>query len=128
MLLRSLKGIYTINYDEDKRIVFEESIGHWRREDYEEYHKQFVNLIGPAIGNQPWALVSDLRKYEMSDLDDIMIKHTEWLALNNLQYAAAIVDSTYVKMQINKAIFIKFPQQIFSNEEEAMAWLKLKGF
>lgn len=60
------------------------------------------------IGNKAWALVSDLKNYKMSDLEKVITKHAEWLASSNLQYAAAIVDSTCVKMQINKAIFIKF--------------------
>ena len=73
-------------------------------------------------------MVSDLRKYKMSDLGDVMAKHTEWLANNNLQVAAVIVDSAIVKMQINRAISTKFPQQAFLSEEEALTWLKSKGF
>ncbi len=122
------KCLYTINYDADKKIVFEEPVGLWTKEDYAEYHSQFENKIGPAVGNQSWAMVSDLRKYKMSDLGDVMAKHTEWLANNNLQVAAVIVDSAIVKMQINRAISTKFPQQAFLSEEEALTWLKSKGF
>lgn len=122
------KGLYTINYDADKKIVFEEPVGLWTKEEYAEYHNQYETKVGPVIGKQAWAIVSDLRKYKMSDLGDVMAKHTEWLANNNVQYGAVIVDSAIVKMQINRAVSTKFPQQAFLNEEEAMAWLKTKGY
>lgn len=128
MMITHPKGLYSINYDADKRVVYEAPVGLWTKEDYEEYHSQFVDKIGPALSKQPWVIVSDLRKYKMSDLGDVMAKHTEWLAENNLQYGAVIVDSAIVKMQINRAISSKFLQQAFLNEDEAMAWLKTKGF
>lgn len=128
MLVTHAKGLYSINYDPDKKLVYETPVGLWTKEDYEEYHSQYENKIGPAIGKQPWVIVSDLRKYKMSDLGEVMAKHTAWMADNNLQCAAVIVDSAIVKMQINRAISSKFPQQAFLNEDEAMAWLKSKGF
>lgn len=128
MQITNSKGLYTINLDESKKIVFEATVGLWKREDYLEYHSQFENKIGPALKGQPWAICSDLRKYKMSDLGDVMAKHTEWMASNHLKCAAIIVDSAIVKMQMNRAISTKFPQQVFTSEEEAKSWLKSKGF
>lgn len=128
MMISHPKGLYSINYDSNKRTVYETPVGLWTKEDYAEYHSQFENKIGPAVGSQPWALVTDLRKYKMSDLGDVMAKHTEWLANNNVACAAVIVDSAIVKMQINRAVGSKFPQQAFLDEEEAMTWLKTKGY
>ncbi|SHM32255.1 hypothetical protein SAMN02746066_01587 [Anaerosporobacter mobilis DSM 15930] len=128
MLISNPKGLYTINYDPVKKLVKEAPVGLWTKEDYAEYHSQFENKIGPALGNQPWAICSDLRKYKVSDLGEIMAKHTDWLANNNLKYGAVIVDSAIVKMQINRAISSKFEQQAFLTEEEADVWLKSKGF
>lgn len=128
MLISNPKGLYTINYDPVRKLVKEAPIGLWTKEDYAEYHSQFENKIGPAVGNQPWAICSDLRKYKVSDLGDIMAKHTDWLADNNVQFGAVIVDSAIVKMQINRAISSKFTQQAFLTEEEAEEWLKSKGF
>ncbi len=128
MLISNPKGLYTINYDPVRKLVKEAPIGLWTKEDYAEYHSQFENKIGPAVGNQPWAICSDLRKYKVSDLGDIMAKHTDWLADNNVKFGAVIVDSAIVKMQINRAISSKFTQQAFLTEEEAEEWLKSKGF
>lgn len=128
MLISNPKGLYTIKYDEARKVVFEAPVGLWTKEDYSEYHSQFENKLGPALGGKPWAICSDLRKYKISDLGDVMAKHTEWLGNNNLQYGAIIVDSAIVKMQINRAISSKFPQQAFLDEKEADEWLKSKGF
>lgn len=128
MILIHPKGLYSINYYIDKKMVYEVPIGIWTRSDYEEYHNQFIHNIGPTISKEPWVLVTDLRKYKLSDLTDVMSDHTDWLAKNNLKYAAIVLDTPIIKMQINRAVSTKFPQQAFFGEEEAVAWLKTKGF
>lgn len=128
MLITNPNGLYTIEYDSTRKVVFEAPVGLWKKEDYAEYHDQFVNKIGPAIGKQPWAICSDLRKYKISDLGDVMAKHVEWLAENNVQYSAMVVDSAIVKMQINRAVGSQIPQQAFLSVEEAKEWLQSKGF
>lgn len=128
MLISQPNGLYTISYDSAKKLVKEAPVGLWTKEEYAEYHSQFENKIGPAIGGQSWAIRTDLRKYKVSDLGEVMAKHTEWLASNNLKFGAIIVDSAIVKMQINRAISSKFTQQAFLTEEEADEWLKSKGF
>lgn len=128
MLITHPKGLYTIKYDSTRKIVYEAPVGLWTKEDYAEYHSQFENKIGPALGGQPWAICTDLRKYKISDLGDVIAKHTEWMQNNKLQHIALIVDSAIVKMQINRAVAGKVPQQAFLNEEEAETWLKSKGY
>ncbi|MGB8455077.1 MAG: hypothetical protein WCD89_22450 [Anaerocolumna sp.] len=128
MLITHPKGFYTINYDTARKVVYEAPVGLWTKEEYAEYHSQYVNKIGPAMGKQPWAICTDLRKYKMSDLGEVMAKHVEWMADNNAKFSAMIVDSAIVKMQINRAISGKIPQQAFLNETEADEWLKSKGF
>lgn len=128
MLITHPKELYTIKYDSARKVVFEAPVGLWTKEDYAEYHSQFVNKIGPTIGKQPWAICTDLRKYKLSDLGDVINQHTEWLNENNVQYSALIVDSAIVKMQINRAVGGKIPQLAFMNEQEADNWLKTKGF
>ncbi len=128
MLITHPKGLYTIKYDAARKVVYEAPVGLWNKDEYAEYHSQYVNKIGPEIGKQPWAICTDLRKYKISDLGDVMAKHVEWLIENNVKYSAMIVDSAIVKMQINRAVGVKIPQQAFLNETEAEEWLKTKGF
>lgn len=128
MLITNSKGLYTIKFDSTKNVAYEVPVGVWTKEDYIEYHSQFENKLGPALGNKPWAMISDLRKYKVSDLGDVMAKHGDWMANNNLQYSAVIVDSAIVKMQINRAMGSKFVQKAFLTEEEAVEFLKSNGF
>lgn len=128
MLITHPKGLYTIKYDSARKIVYEAPVGLWNKEDYAEYHSQFENKIGPAVGKQPWAVCTDVRKYKISDLGEEMAKHAEWLAENNVKYYAMVVDSAIVKMQMNRAVGVKIPQQAFLSESEADEWLKAKGF
>jgi hypothetical protein len=128
MLITHPKGLYLIEFDSERRFVYEAPIGQWTKEDYAEYHSQYVNKIGPALGKRPWAICSDLRKYKISELGVIISKHIDWLQENNLQYIVLIVDDIFVKMQVNRAIAGKIPQHVFLNEEDAEAWLKVKGY
>lgn len=128
MEIKDSKGLYTLKFDSARKVLFEAPVGLWTRDEYVEYHSQFENKIGPAAAKQPWSICSDLRKYKMSDLGDVMAKHMDWLASNNVQYSAVIVDSAIVKMQVNRASGSKVQQQAFLTEEEASDWLKSKGF
>lgn len=128
MFISHPEGRYTIQYDPDKNLVFEAPIGLWNKDYYKEYHSQYVEKIGPILNGKPWAIRSDLRKYKISDLTPLLAMHTDWLAANNLQSAAIIVDNAIVKMQINRAISSKFIQKAFLTEEEADEWLRSKGF
>lgn len=128
MLIAEPNGLYTINYDSGRKVVFQSPAGLWTKENYHEYHMQFVNKIGPALGKKPWALCTDFRKYKLSDLGDEIKIHTEWMYENNLQCSAVIVDSAIVKMQMNRVMDGKVPQQAFLSEAEAEEWLKSKGF
>lgn len=128
MLINNPKGLYTIKFDTGRKVVYEAPVGLWTKEEYVEYHGQFESKIGPATAGKPWSICSDLRKYKISDLGDIMAKHIEWMSANNCQFSALIVDSAIVKMQINRAVGGKIVQQAFLDDKEADEWLKSKGF
>lgn len=128
MLITDPKGLYTINVDPVRKIVFETPVGSWTKEDYSEFHNTYVEKVKPTLGNSPWCLCTDVRKYKLSDIADEISRHADWMNENNLQYAAVIVDSAIVKMQINRAGGNKVVQQAFMTEKEADDWLKSKGF
>lgn len=128
MLITHPKGRFLIQYDSEKKFVYEAPIGQWTEEDYVEYHNQYISKIGPALRKLPWAICSDLRKYKISDLGIVISVHIEWLQENNLQYIALIINDATAKMLINKALAGKIPHQVFLNDEDASAWLESKGY
>lgn len=128
MYISHPRGLYTIMVDTTRRIVYEAPLGVWTKEDYMEYHNLYLNVILPTLGNGAWSICTDLRKYKLSDLEDIMKPHIDWYSENNVKYCAIIVDSAMIKIQIDKVINSKLKQQAFLEEAEADAWLKSIGF
>lgn len=128
MKIQHPDGLYTIEFDEKRRVIFEKPVGQWKKEEYLEYHSQYVNVIEPLLAGKPFAICSDLRKYKISDLAEEMAIHADWLIKNQVKFGAVIVDSAIVKMQINRAFSSSFPQQAFLSDDEASQWLQSKGF
>ncbi|SHO49303.1 SpoIIAA family protein [Anaerocolumna xylanovorans] len=128
MMISHPKGTYTINYNAKERMVYVTPIGLWTNEDFEEYHNQFMEIIGPIICKEPWVIIYDIRKYQFYEPGNLSEEHLDWQAENNLKYRAIITDSDQAKKCLGGISSSKVPQQIFINEDEAIAWLKSKGF
>jgi hypothetical protein len=128
MIISHPRGLYTILVDTSRRIVYEAPLGVWKKEDYMEYHSLYMNVIVPTLGEGAWSICTDLRKYRISDIEDVMNHHIDWLSENNIKYCAIIVDSAMVKIQIDKVLNTKILQQAFLEEAEADMWLKSIGF
>ncbi len=128
MFISHPRGLYTIMVDTSRRIVYEAPVGVWTKEDYREYHNLYINVIVPTLGEGGWSLCTDLRKYRMSDVDEDVNNHIEWLREKNVQYSGMIVDSAIIKMQMDKIMKTRIPQQTFLDEAEADMWLKSNGY
>lgn len=128
MVISHPRGLYTIMVDTVRRIVYEAPVGLWTKDNYMEYHNLFIEVILPTLGEGAWSICTDFRKYRMSDLEDVMVNHLDWLSENNVKFSGLIVDSAIIRMQINKVMGTRIPQQAFLDEAEADHWLKSKGF
>lgn len=127
MQIKDSKGLYSINFDESKRISYEKNIGLWSKEDYLRYHNDYVTKIGPLLGGKPWAKIIDITEYKTSDIADVMGQHVNWMVQNNAKYSAVVTNSAIVKMQVNMAVSGKLEQKAFSSQSEAIEWLVSKG-
>lgn len=128
MVISHPRGLYTIMVDADRRIVYEAPVGLWTKDDYMEYHNLYLDVILPALGAGEWSICTDYRKYRMSNVEEVLDEHINWLSENNVKYSGMVVDSAIIRMQINKAVGSRIPQQAFLDEAEADMWLKSKGF
>jgi hypothetical protein len=128
MTIQSPSGKYTTTYDPARKVVIEQPVGAWTLEDFNAYNEEFSSKIISTIKMQPWSLLCDMSKYVISDLGNSISERVDWLASVNVQYAAMVVDSAAVKMQMNRASGNKIPTQAFTSREEANDWLKSKGF
>lgn len=128
MQVKCPKGMYTMKYDEGRKIIYETPVGFWTKEDYQRYANDYVSKLGPVVKGKTWATLTDLRNYKTSDISDEINKHAEWMKNSGCTTAAVIVSSAIVKMQINRLGSNHFQQQAFTDEKEADAWLKGQGF
>lgn len=128
MQIKDSKGLYSIEFDENKKIAYEKNVGLWSKEDYLRYHNDYVNKIGPLLGGKPWVKIIDITEYKTSDIGDVMGQHVNWMLENNARYSAIVVSSVIVKMQVSMAVSGKFEQQAFTTHAEAVEWLASKGF
>lgn len=128
MTIQYSSGSCTTTYDPVRKLVYETPVGSWVEEDYKAYNQAFSSKIMSQIKDQPWSILCDMTKYIISDLGSSLQERVEWLASANVQFAAIVVDSASVKMQMNRVASNKIPMKAFTSVEEADAWLKSKGF
>jgi hypothetical protein len=128
MIIKDVKGKYTLEVDATRRICYETPIGLWDKDDYERYHNDYVSKVAPQFTGKKWAVCTDLKNYKTSNISDAMGAHAEWAAKNGLSCGAFIVESAVVKMQMNRATTGKLTQQAFTDLNEAKEWLKSQGY
>lgn len=128
MMISHPKGLYTINYSAKERMVYVTPIGLWTSEDVKEYYDRFMGTISPIVCKEPWVIIYDIRKYQVCNPGRLAEEHLDWQEENNLKYRAVITNDGQIKKYLDHGYSSKVPQQIFTNEDEAIAWLKSKGF
>ncbi|MFZ5967571.1 MAG: hypothetical protein ACOYVK_10405 [Bacillota bacterium] len=128
MLINDVKGMYKIKVDPVRRVVYEYPEGLWRGEDFQRLQQDYETKIAPALKGKPWAKLSDLRNYKMSNIVNEINDHVSWAAKNGLSCAAIVVESTVVKMQMKRSGGGAMAPEPFTEEAEADAWLKQQGF
>lgn len=126
MIITDEKKMYTLNFDEKRRVMKEVNTGVWSKDDFKRFEQAYKS-IGNILSAKPWAKLCDLRTYKVSGINEELAAYTEWMANNNLA-AATIVDSAVTQMQMNKAVEGKFKMKAFLSESEADEWLKSLGF
>ncbi|RCX11255.1 SpoIIAA-like protein [Anaerobacterium chartisolvens] len=129
MTINDPKGLYSIKLESGKNVVYETPTGLWTKDDYKQYHSHYVEKIGPALKGKKWGMVAVMKDYKTSSLSDELNTHAAWLENNGCEKVAIVVDSSIVKMQMNRAgNNKKFEQQVFTDINEAESWLSSKGF
>lgn len=126
MVIKDSKGMYILRVDEINKIVYEYIKGHFEKDDYLRYQKDYKENIMPIMGIHPWVKCIDLKKYEVSDITEEICKHIDWANENGLALLIAIVDNSIVKLQLKRK---NCPSLlIVKSQEEAENHLKSMGF
>lgn len=129
MIIKDTKGMYELNVDTKRNVVFEKVDGLWTAEDLERYQQDYMTKVKPAFKGNKWAKCSDLRTYRTSNISAEMNKLMSWCFQNGLACGAIIVDSAIVKMQMERSTRGAGGEPTpFANLEDADKWLKTQGF
>jgi hypothetical protein len=128
MIIKDEKGKFIINFDEKRRVSFEENMGFWTSEEVLRWHNEYVTKLGPVLKQKPWAKCCDLRQYKTSTIVEEVKIHDEWIQKNGFRCGVVIVGNAIVKMQMKRALGDNPNAEIVTSMEEADIWLKSKGF
>ncbi|QUH21485.1 hypothetical protein [Alkaliphilus sp. B6464] len=125
MVIKDSKGTYELKVDANRGIVYETFNGFL---DIESMHKDYVSKVASLLKGKKWAKCSDLRNYKTTTLDG-GDTHLNWCLENGMKQGAIIVESSIIKMQMNRLSKGSNTQPTaFTTLEEADAWLKSQGF
>lgn len=129
MLIKDVKGMYTIEVDKSRKLVKETPLGLWKKEDVERFHNDYMSKVVPQLaGAKEWAILSDLRQYKTSNVVAELQNHVMWKVEKGLNRAAIVVDSAINKMQMKRTGGTAMEPMPFTSVEEASDWLKGEGF
>lgn len=128
--IKDTEGLYEIKVDTDRRIVYENHFkGLFTSEALKRMDKDYKEKAIPALKGNKWAKYCDMRNYQLSNIVDEMNVHLQYCINNGLAHAALIVESSIVKMQMNRTgRNTPVPPNAFTDEKEADAWLKSQGY
>lgn len=117
-----------LKVDTSRRVVYEYITGLWQAEDYNRMQNEYVTKIGPLLGGNPWAKLSELKNYKTSSITDEINNHVTWSTKNGLAKAALVVESSIIKMQMKRSGTGFMLPEVFTDEKSADDWLRTQGF
>lgn len=123
------KGMYSIEVDVERRIVYERINGYFSKEDMERYHNDYIdNVLLLLEIDKPWAIITDLRYYLASNVNEDIYAHVNWKVEHNLNKAAVVSESSFTKFQMRRVGEETIEPSFFNSIEEADKWLRVQGF
>lgn len=118
----------------EQKVLWVRATGLWTSSHAEQYVKEFRQLVQPII-NEPWALVLDMRQWEICPSDVLIrcVENTQWCYAHQLAHVETIyADNTMVLWQFAKATAAVKPHHLVSvaavDEQAARDSLLRAGF
>ena len=128
MIIKDIKGLYTIEVRPNGTIVQEKQNGFWKVEDFERFQADYVSKVAPLVKGKKWAKCCDVTEYKTSTITSELQAHTKWAASIGLAAGAIIQKSALVKMQLNRGSVNIVTPTMFDNKAEALKWLESEGY
>ncbi|MCK5125886.1 MAG: hypothetical protein KAR42_06490 [candidate division Zixibacteria bacterium] len=94
---------FTVDLDEDRRLMNVKIYGIWKRETARSYHDEFREVAQPLVGKE-WAKIINLSNWRPSypEMDKVIGDHMRWSKKNGNTLAIYIIDNPVTKNQLKK--------------------------
>jgi len=99
----SLNMSYTIEADEERRVITEKIYGIWKKDTAENYHTDFIETAEPLLKGK-WAKLINLCNWKPSypEVVEIISDHLEWCHANGMVLAINVIDNPITINQLKK--------------------------
>jgi len=123
---------FTIEADEERKIIFAKIYGIWKKETAEEYHQEFKKVVQPLLKDK-WSKLINLINWKTSYPEMVVVigDHIRWSHENKAVYSVYIVNNPVTRNQLKKMIAHSGYQKscfIFGSVAEGESFLKENGF
>ncbi|SYZ74140.1 hypothetical protein TRIP_C60410 [Candidatus Zixiibacteriota bacterium] len=123
---------FTIDADQERRVIFSKIYGIWKEETAHEYHDEFMKVVQPLL-TEKWVKLINLLNWKTSypEMVAVIGEHINWCHTHNAVYSIYVVDNPITRNQLKRMIaHSDYPEEckIFASVSEADRFLKEKGF
>ena len=129
-----MKNMQAFSLSLEQRVLWVRAAGIWNDRTANDYVREFRKVVEPIV-KQPWAVVLDIRHWQLSPADvfSILKDNTQWCFSRNLSHVETIyADNAVVMWQFVKATDTKKPQDLVSHvatdDNAARQSLRAAGF
>ena len=123
---------YSIDVDQDNRIVYEKIFGVWRPSTAEAFVKDYEEEVASLI-EKPWARLCDLTNWKTAypEVIDIIGRHNAWCRERNLVWSVNIISNPVTFNQLQRMFDKGGTREIsrtFRTRAEGEQFLREQGF
>ncbi len=94
---------FTIDIDEDRRVMLSKIYGIWKRETAHLYHKEYIAVAKPLMGKK-WGKIVNLTNWKSSypEMVKVIGDHMRWSQENGNTIAVYVIENPITKNQLKK--------------------------
>ena len=125
---------YSIDVDQQRRIVYEKIFGVWRVETARAYVEDYEEQVKPLLrSKKPWVRLCDLSNWKTAypEVIEIIGEHNSWCRRHNLAWSVNIINNPVTYAQLLRMFDkggTKDISRTFRTRVEAEQFLREQGF
>ncbi len=123
---------FTIDLDEERRVVFAKIYGIWKKETAQAYHEEYIKVAQPLMGKK-WAKLTNLTTWKSSypEIVEVLGEHMRWCQEQGAEFSIYVIDNPVTQSQLQKMVesgSARSITRLVRTFEEGDKFLKELGF